>query len=921
MGSASNPTGVCSSLSEGTVSFCEQEVTEQCVDQVAAICSELHPGNSKAEKKARKQCIADLNSGEALANQSARFVIEIAELIAQKFFAPTITECANIIAGLVGFYGAPGEDLVFTVAEAEGGDPIAKAQKAIEMMLQAQAGGASEEMVITQGDVQADSVSDALTAAQKKIELMQQAQKDAALKKAQAAIEKMLAAQQQTAQPTPVPTPIPVPIPTPTPAMPTPSDSPEAGKAVFLTSANFSKFFLPGGVGGRPVVFAVLNAATRASVIEKLEMEQSKKPASERAYIAILDVGDIAMTKKVWAMLVKYLADPKNKSKQSAKGLIEANYIRPFAIYEFKSWKVSPHDVDSNADGTVDIDVGISDGSLSYQEIVKEYDPFTGTNYNLFAMIKKGKVKYPMTVILLRDPLEGDLQTRQEVLGVINAQEEKGSVFYLNWSRPESRVFAMQYLGIPPMADADDYSIWEFPNPPDEHGYFIELSGLISVGQTLSELAATSAFAADPNEFQYVTKFNFEQYFSEEEREDSIVVVGDPEDAETVRLLEQLEGEKRDTGHTQRLIMIPHTYETSDNPATNMGPMLKKLGIAAAVPNHPAAFDISWNAKGKPVKSEHVTHGFETVHILGHTVNDKGVMKVIDNGVWRDSVIGTSDNVIVMVGETNASWSPEIAQSTAAIRVFLAGEMKDGSIEAGGKTATRLVYLSYADMMRIFAAGKNEAMYNAFVKDPQLPQMFMVSGPAGEYKRGFFSLTPNDLNLPEDISLGQIPSEPEVKDLVALAKQKEAENYSKNMALLEKMGVTESKVVSDESFACKILGDAFQQITPMSSAWQLKNKQLVLVVGSSSDPDVTEAKSDLVELKENCQEERNLFFVDTTMPSAGTDEFNAKQSWLSKLLTKVFSLGSADLQSAYMVFECKAKDKKSFSCSPYQFPH
>lgn len=68
--------------------LCEKEVKRQCDDQVPVLCGDANP----KDKKAREKCIADLNEGKVLANQTKMFAVDIGGMM---IATPTLPECRH----------------------------------------------------------------------------------------------------------------------------------------------------------------------------------------------------------------------------------------------------------------------------------------------------------------------------------------------------------------------------------------------------------------------------------------------------------------------------------------------------------------------------------------------------------------------------------------------------------------------------------------------------------------------------------------------------------------------------------------------------------------------------------------------------------------------------------------------------------
>lgn len=68
--------------------LCEKEVKRQCDDQVQVLCGDANP----KDKKAQKKCMADLNDGKVLANQTKMFAVDIGGMM---IATPSLPECRH----------------------------------------------------------------------------------------------------------------------------------------------------------------------------------------------------------------------------------------------------------------------------------------------------------------------------------------------------------------------------------------------------------------------------------------------------------------------------------------------------------------------------------------------------------------------------------------------------------------------------------------------------------------------------------------------------------------------------------------------------------------------------------------------------------------------------------------------------------
>lgn len=660
---------------------------------------------------------------------------------------------------------------------------------------------------------------------------------------------------------------------------------PAPGFMRMLTVSNFHKFFLQ---NARPVIVAVLDSDASINVMNELQIEEQAKPGPEQALIAVLDTRNAGSVVQLWNKLVGL--------KQKPGGMIDEEHIKPFAVFTFAKGALGAY--------TGQVDVGLAPRPPAISELQEQF---------YFSNIKKDKIKYPMTVYVVRDPTDAQFTTAS----AYDAQMADGSVFYVDWSDPESRAFATQYLGIPPLTDNYVYTAWQFSGDDlNKHGYFTNLSFVSGQLAQIDTMVNASALAHDPLQFHYVNDTNYVQYFSEQTRRESIVVVGDPLSDDVQALLERLSEEKRDLGHDMPLIMVPQF------PGVDNSGVLQKLKINKKDAK-PGVYRISWNENGQVVRSKYAVHGFEIAHA--------------NNDVWSETVIGSNKNVLLVVGDTNAGYDPQIAAATGQLRENLVEGMADGSVNVSGKKVTKLVYMDRTMLEMIFRSDiqgidnlsgaqreaaieelsqSNVVLYQ-YLKGNALPQMFLISGPEGS--RGGTLVAPGSI----DVSMGgcmpdEMPAEPVIENLVKKEKQKQLDDYMASISLLEKQGVTEKSVSSQLEGMCPVFGEAFTEITPMSSAWQVNLKKFILVVGNEGDADVIGAKQKLVLMKKNCLEDRRFFFVDTTLPAKGTDEYSTKVAWLAKLFKKIFNIDS--LEGDHMVLECKAKNESSFKCEPFQFP-
>jgi len=668
---------------------------------------------------------------------------------------------------------------------------------------------------------------------------------------------------------------------------------PMAGYARTLTQHNFDLFFVQ---TGRPVIVAVIDGSIhQQDVIQVLQDEQQIKPEAQRAFIAVLDLSNKATRAVLWNKL--------SHLNQKTTGLIDPEFIRPFTILEYKGGSIGLyHDVDLNSDGAADIEITQRGSPPPVQELKMEFDPNTNTKFNLFSLIKKNKVSYPMTVFVVHDPY--DLQFQFEAETVRN--DNSGSVFYVDWNDPESRFFATHYLGLPPLSDAHEYESWEFEKPTDEHGYFTKVAFDGAVLQTDTDLLNATALVTDPYEFRYVASVNFDTYFGETAREDSIVVVGDPRETDTQQLIERLEEEKRDLGHGLRLIMVP---QWADGEVKNTAQsVLQQLGISTKMHTTAKAYKVEWNDQGKRTKVDYNPHGFESVHV--------------DNDVWDESVLGTSSNVLVVVGETDATWDAGVAQATAQLRSGLVSQImnsKDHSITVDKKKVKRIVYLTPADVLRIFSSEMdNPEQYSIpyeFLHNDQLPQMFLVTGPKGNRSNVVISGA-SDISLPVGWSPDAGPQETQVVNVVKF----DAESYKK----LSEMGVTEKTVTSE--IGEQQIEEAFQKIDPTVQAWKMSlNKmgvigdgRFLVVIGDEGAESVKKWMKKLMK----AEGDEQLYFINTEIDAPSiTYTYQTKLQEMNFFLKAVFGFESNSLPNP-PVFECTQNnsEKVSYTCKPYHFP-
>lgn len=712
------------------------------------------------------------------------------------------------------------------------------------------------------------------------------------------------------------------------------SEGPKPGKAVVLTPGkygNFDSFFYPKGAH---VIVAVFDMGLRSQDIGFIEEEQAQ--LDNKASITILDTSNTNTSYTLWKNL--------SKLKQEPKGIIDpAQKIRSFAIFEYKNGVLKPHNVDSNGDGKFEIESGISVKPPLYPELKAENDPYMNTSYNLFAKIKKGEVHYPMTVVALNDPFEADLyktagkKEEKGIKEILEEQSKKGSVFYVNWSDPENRELAMRYLGIPPLGNAHAYSVWEFSGPPMKHGGYLNWAKNINArGISIIGLVDAASVVIDPYEFRYVDEANVDRYFSEDMVGDYIVVVGNPYVPETQYLMERISEEMRDSGsgHQKQLIIIPQTESI-----TAKGILRDKLGINHYPSQTARAYTVSWN-KGKSVHDEYTPHGFEIVHM--------------GNNVWDSVVLGSSENLILVVGDTDKSWDQGIANATGDLRERLVGLMQQNNnlieIKSSEKkyNATKLVYVSYADVARIFASeieafnnlgekGKKEklglyetenAVLYQLLQNKFYPQVFLMVGPKN--KRSAMLLDSDNISLPSGWKPDKKPNDLIVENLVPAPtpqptptvvtppQQPQPVPPSQMKDIYEKLGELEKKVSAEKK--CAVISDPFTEIKPDMSAWQkFPPKRIILIIGKKGSSTVDEAEEKIVGLIEKCElEDHKFFFIDTTLPHKALREEYDEAEILLKRLLKVFGLDSIPEKRQLLSCKLNEGEKINYICEPFK---
>lgn len=684
---------------------------------------------------------------------------------------------------------------------------------------------------------------------------------------------------------------------------------PAAGEVRILTAENYKKFF---SQKGRPVILIVGDYELRRHEIDDIEQEQQDKPEIDRAFIAVLDTGDLQTTEKLWKKIAKLSQEP--------KGILDKNHIKPFAVLLFKSGKIRNidfEDVDFNDTGGTYLAESYYKFALpTVAELKKVINPSTMTSFNLFHLIKKGKVNYPATVFIVRDPSDADFTLEAE--GV--RQEGNGSVFYVDWSDSDSRALAEQYLGIPPLADAHKYTRWEISGP-DEHGYFKNVEFVGGVGMAEEDLIDATSVTSDPYQFLFINELNYERYINSETQLESIIIVGDPYAPKTQQLMEQISEEKRDSGHNKQLIMIPVTSGSSSTA------LLKELGISTKIGKTPQAYSLTWNAQGSHVTKSYTSHGFEIVHEWGTTTDEaKDIFdwaeeaiyeeKKYDNAVWEKTVVSSNQDVLLVIGSTNSGWDSGIAQATQELRTHLVNDMSDGSVLVAGRNVSKIVYLDYSEVLKIFASElanpQEGTIPYVFQHNNKFPQMFLITG--SKSSRGGMIVTSSDISLPDGWSPDAMSSESVIIDLTKKAetsKKVEPEpepvpTPSTTAAETAKQGETAPKLVF------KSMAGTMWALENVANVMRAKGmEKFIVLIGNQSSSKVSKQKKKII--KKLSGEDVGLFYVDSNQIGMSVNE----RVSLEKLLLTVFKITPQSVSGKAAVFECTPNASGEFTCHKF----
>jgi hypothetical protein len=686
---------------------------------------------------------------------------------------------------------------------------------------------------------------------------------------------------------------------------------PARGEVRILTAENFKKFFSQKGC---PVILIVGDYELRKHEIDDIAEDQKDKPEANRAFIAVLDTRDLQTAKSLWPKIAKISQDP--------KGIIDKNYIKPFAVLLYKGGKiinVDNEDVDFDENGQTDLTESYYKFSIpTVPELKKVINPATMTTFNLFHLIKKGKIDTdkPVTVFVVRDPSDADFTLEAEGA----RQDGKGSIFYINWNNPESRMLAEHYLGIPPLADAHKYTRWEISGP-DEHGYFKHVEFVSGVGMIEQDLIDAASVTSDPYKFLFVNELSYERYINSKTQLESIVVVGDPYAAKTQQLMEQIAEEKRDLRHDKQLIMIPVTSGSSSSA------LLKRLGMSTKIGKTPHAYSLTWNAQGNCVTKPYTSHGFEIVHewgtstdkpkdIFGYTGEAVYEEKRYDNTVWERTVVGSNDDVLLVIGSTDSSWDSGIAKATQELRTHLVNDISDGSVLVAGRSVTKIVYLNYSEVLKIFASElpnpqKNTIPY-AFIHDNKFPQMFLIMG--SKASRVGMKIMGSDISLPDGWSPDAMPGESVIIDL---SKKSEAsKKVEPGPEPVPTPGATAAETAKEGDSAPKLI---FKEMA--GTMWALENVanlmrargigKFILLIGNQSLSSVANKKKKLI--KKLSGQNVGLFYVDSNQSGMNPSE----KSNLEKLLSKIFKITIQSVSAKPAVFECTLNASSEFTCHKY----
>jgi len=667
--------------------------------------------------------------------------------------------------------------------------------------------------------------------------------------------------------------------------------TPKAGLAVKLTMTNFSMFFAQ---NKRPVVIAVAYAKHRlATTIGALQEEQLKKSEKEKAFIAILDINNKDTRQKLWRRIVSL--------EQEFPGMIDEGHIKPFTALTYETNQLNNRMVLKAYNGSVN--VGTAPQPPRIPMLTQE---------SYLQRLKRGELQYPITIFLTRDPTDGDF---------VNAtRDRQGQAFYIDWSKIENRSFAMRYFGVS-LTDIDRYAEWKFSNP-NEQGYCTSWGEGSGGFLSIHELLDSSAFVEDPLQFRYVGNHDFDRFFGEKNREESIVVVGDPKDPRTQMLLQQISGEQRDrqiadtklagqvadeksdTGRKKRLIMIPKSDEY--NPSI----ILQRLIINNGKSKSPKAYTVQWNKRGKIVTKPYKPRGFETVRISG------------SNDVWKRLVQDTGENTLIVIGDTDETWNKSIAETTNKLRGMfqdvLKAHQEAGSADDSVRVqmsenrmipVTKFVYISYADAQRLF----RKAMENPKTEDvipyslknnKALPQMFLAyssRSPKGVKNREIEAVSMQYFNLKA--------APVQAERVVAPAGQGRVDRAT--TWELGK-GKSERKITAVEQ---RCSSQEFVEIKPsITESWQMST-EVVIVMGDRGSNAVEKYKKTVTELQRKCEIRSKPYFIDTAALQWNNKEYISRYNWLRNTQTNVLGI-----KNETGIYECRKPTQKSpkFTCTKRQ---
>lgn len=718
-----------------------------------------------------------------------------------------------------------------------------------------------------------------------------------------------------------------------TPPKPVTPD-PEPGVAVTLMPANFNQFFHK--ISSRNVIVAIMDPGPNkyGSIVEELEKEQQALAESDQAYIAVLDVTDKETVEALWQKLTNKYVIP-----QKPKGLIDHSFLKPFAVLQYGYDSSAGRNVLKSYDGSVAI-VGKGPLPPPVPELKPEVDKMQNTGFNFLSWVKKGShiVKFPVTVYLVHDPSDYNFVASASKAKK-NANKYGGSVFYINWSKPENQALAT-ILNLPPLTDAMKFTAWQIEK--DQIGKFGYVEGSYT-GVTGEKMALDylldASYLWGDDRFHYVLPENFDDYFSAENREDSIVVVGDLFDSKTQKLLEKISEEKKDLGHDKRLIMIPFAKDYGiDIDKANFKEFqgyikadLAKLGIKLkSPPGKPLVYEITYK-DGKKKKTTYTPHGFMVWHP--------------DNQLWKKEVINSGQNVLVVVGATGkvwdasggvdgkGAWNKKVPQATKDLKTHLAEDMSDGTVKVGKKKVKKLVYISHADFERIWASdiekikemesgdpyafADDESIPALYFKSKTLPMMFLISGSAGN--RNFDVVDGDQVGMPDTWTPVKKPKETVIKKPLGPAFS--ASVLGLKDVVTVKVKLTEGAI--NDKFE-DIKKNAEKNKSSMLIAWNMFAKtatnvgmdSYIVVVGKRTSKAVKSSKKKLVE----SGEDQKLVFIDTKIDEMGGSlKYKDKKQELDGILNSLFGFTSADANKKHKVMECNKNGKGQYSCSPYQF--